>query len=158
MLALLFFLSVLDGTLLLSSKPNTLVGNVARRLTGGDKYTHIAVVIEDIVYESNWPRSKATAISSYGHKKEIVHYYEPKIPYTKEEIEKMRITSKSEIGKPYRLKNYLWPNSREVDGGWCSPFVGKVLNASGRYRLNKNQTYEPQNLIDSIIVDYNRIK
>lgn len=143
-----------DGTLVLSSKPNTLVGNIAKRLTNGDQYTHIGIVVDNKVYESDWPRAKSTYTQYYGKHKTINDYYIPTTPYTNSQVVSMRNSVQQRVGQPYQLRNYLRPNSRRTKGTWCSPFVQQTLNDSGRYKLSNQQGYEPQSLIESVIQDY----
>lgn len=141
-----------DGTLVLSSKKG-LVGRIAKRVTGGDQYTHIGIIIDNKLYESDWPRAKVGPIT---HKLRTTNdYYYPNTPYTAIEIDAMRNKAKSLVGRPYNLRNYRIPGSKKTYGTWCSPFVGQVLNASGRYNLSSHDYYEPQNVINNITNDYN---
>jgi hypothetical protein len=158
MCCLCFCVTYPDGTLVLSSKPGTVVGNIASRLTGGDQYTHIAIVIDNQVYESDWPRSKSTPLSHYGKRRGVYHYYRPTTPYTREQVDRMRDSVQSRLGQPYRLRNFLRPGSRQTEGTWCSPFVATALNASGRYQLAPQQSHKPQTLLESVHHDYRRVR
>lgn len=158
MMVLLLLLCFIDGTLVMSSKPNTLVGNVAKRLTGGDQYTHAAIVLDNQVYELDWPRARRTPATTYGRPKAIYHYYSPVVPYAPSQVAAMRSSLNSRLGQRYQLRNYLRPGSRATSGSWCSPFVAETLNASGRYRINASVGREPQSLLQSVQNDYRRIK
>lgn len=142
-----------DGTLVLSNSRG-LVGRIAKRITGGDQYTHVGVVIDGRVYESDWPRAKNTLVSQYSRRTNTNDYYVPSTLYSQNEVAKMKSYATSHMGQPYRLRNYFHPNSRQINGTWCSPFAGNVLNASGRYNLSRSQIHEPQNLIHAVGNDY----
>lgn len=133
-----------DGTIVLSSKKG-LVGRIAKRITGGDQYTHSAIILNGRLYESDWPRAKVGSIWSYK-RGTTNDYYVPVTPYSPSEVQAMLAKARSLIGRPYDLKNYRKPGSRQTYGTWCSPFVGQVLNNSGRHSLSSHDYYEPQNL------------
>jgi len=133
-----------DGTLVFSNK-KSLVGRVARRITGGDQYTHVGIVLDGYVYESDWPKAKRTPVSQYGKRRTTNDYYVPLVPV---DTTAMRAKADSMVGQPYRLRNYFRPGSRQVNGTWCSPFVGQVLNAGG-YSLSASQYHEPQNILNA---------
>ena len=138
-----------DGTIVMSYK-NGLVGRIARRITGGDKFTHVGVVIDGQVIDSDFPRVHSTPVSRYGKRRTVNYYYVPTVPYNSLEVSRMRSHATSRIGEPYRLRNYFFPNSSPTNGTWCSPFAGQVLNASGRYNLSRSQYHEPQNLLNAV--------
>jgi len=141
-----------DGTVILSSKKG-LVGRIARRITGGDQYTHSAIVLNGKVYESDWPRAKIGRIGA--HKRRTTNdYYIPVVPYTPYESAAMIQKANSMVGQPYQLRNYWRPGSRPTEGTWCSPFVGRVLNASGRHNLTFHDYYEPQNVLQAVGSQY----
>lgn len=138
-----------DGTLVFSNSRG-LVGRIAKRITGNDQYTHVGIVLDGRVYESDYPRSKNTLVGQYSKRTNTNDYYVPSVPYSQVEVDRMKSYANSNMGKPYRLRNYFNPNSRPVNGTWCSPFVGNTLNSSGRYNLSNSQMHEPQNLMNSI--------
>ncbi|MFK5173533.1 hypothetical protein ACI3QN_13550, partial [Propionibacterium freudenreichii] len=76
--------------LVMSSKPGTIVGNVAKRLTGGDQYTHAAIVVDNHIYELDWPRARRTPVANYGKPRAIYHYYSPVVPYTPSQVAAMQ--------------------------------------------------------------------
>ena len=145
-----------DGTLIFQSKKG-LIGNIAKRMTKGDRYTHVAIVIDNQVWESDWPRAKRSPISNYGKRRSTNDYYIPINPLSSSSISAMRKKAQSLIGKPYRLRNYLRPNSPRTQGTWCSPFVGQILNAGG-YSLSSQEYHEPQNLLHTIQPNYQFLK
>jgi hypothetical protein len=133
-----------DGTLVMSSKPGTLVGNIAKRMTGGDKYTHIGIVFNNHVYESDWPIAKKTPVHLYGKARTVNDYYYPKQPISN--VAAMMDVAERELGKPYKLRNYLNPRSKPTYGTYCSPYVAKVFTDSGT-PIPKYYGYEPQRLL-----------
>ena len=135
-----------DGTLVFSHKKG-IVGRVARRMTGGDRYTHVAIVFDGYVYESDWPRSKKTPIAQYGKRGSTNDFYVP--TEIKLDVAVMKATAEQSLSQPYRLRNFLRPNSRPTDGTWCSPWVGRVLSAGGR-SLEPSDYRKPQTLLNRV--------
>jgi hypothetical protein len=131
-----------DGTLVFSSKRG-LVGRIAKRITGGDQYTHVGIVFGGRVYESDFPRATSTPVSQYGKRGTTNDYYVPTRPIG--DINAMHATAQSMLGTRYGLRGYIKP-VRKPDM-WCSPYVGKVLNAGGQ-RLTASDYHEPQNLLN----------
>jgi cell wall-associated NlpC family hydrolase len=129
-----------DGTLVFSNKRG-IIGTVAKRITGGDQYTHVGVVLGGRVYESDWPRVTAKPIASYGKRRTTNDYY---VPLQSHNVQAMRLTAESLIGTSYRLRGYFRPTRNP--GLWCSPFVGRVLIAGG-YPITSRDYHEPQNLL-----------
>ena len=151
---LVLLLSLLCSTcysqqIILSTK-NGPIGRIAQRMTG-DYYTHSAIVLNGYVYEQDWPRAKRTPLGEYGKRRTINDVYN--IPLSQEQTRVMQRYAESRMGERYRLKNYLFPRSRKTNGTWCSPFVGQVLN-SGGYRLQPSQMYEPENLRQSLPLNF----
>ena len=142
-----------DGTLVFSSKKG-IVGRVAKRMTGGDQYTHVGVVIDGLVYESDWPRAHAVPVASYGKPRTTNDYYIPKVPYTTSEVAAMRADARRNLGKPYKLRNYLRPGTKKTYGTWCSPYAASVIAASGRFLVSSYDGYEPQNLLRKVSSGY----
>lgn len=143
-----------DGTLILSSKKGV-IGRIAKNMTGGDQYTHVSIIIDEYVYEQDFPRSKKSRLVGYRYKPRSTNdFYVPTRQYTKQEVDRMRNYAESHLGQRYQLKNYLNPRSRKTSGNWCSPWVGRVLNSSGRYNLSTRDHFEPQNLISKIRNEY----
>ena len=146
-----------DGTLVMSNKPGTIVGNIAKRMTGGNEYTHIAIIFDDLVYELDWPRVKNPVhFSKYGKPRTVNDYYIPIIPYTNQQANDMVMYAKSKIGQPYQLRNYLNPNSRKTVGEWCSPYVAAVLK-SGGVNITEWEGREPQRILNKLRHNYKLI-
>lgn len=142
-----------DGTLVLSSKRG-IVGRVAKRITGGDSYTHVAIVIDGYVYEMDYPKPKRSPVGQYGKRRTTNDYYVPLVTYSASEVASMRTAIANSSGQRYGLKAYFRTKPTDPKWTWCSPYVGRTLNATGRYRLSSSQFHEPQNLIGSVAGGY----
>lgn len=70
----------------------------------------------------------------------------------------MKAHAESMLGLPYTLRNYFKPWTKPTKGTWCSPYVARVLNASGRYTLTKTDWWEPQDLFQRLEPDYCHVK
>ncbi|TWT91402.1 C40 family peptidase [Neorhodopirellula pilleata] len=143
--------SVPDGTLVFSNKKG-IVGRVARRITGGDRYTHVGIVFDGYVYESDWPRSKRTPVQSYGKPGSTNDYYAPSTPIDRDRLAAMRSQANATLGTPYRLRGYFRPGVTSA-GTWCSPYVGRILAAGGS-SLSNHDRHEPQNLLRRVGGDH----
>ena len=140
-----------DGTLVFSSKKG-LVGNVAKRITGGDQYTHVGIVFAGQVYESDFPHARRVDVCAYGKRGTTNDYWVPRYVLDRDTIDKMKTKATAMLGTPYRLRAYFRPGARSR-GMWCSPYVGRVLNAGG-YQLSSRDYHEPQNLFQRVVHNY----
>ena len=135
-----------DGTLVYSSKPSSVVGRVAKRMaTRAQGYqathTHVGIVLGGRVYHADYPRVEAKPIGQFK-RGEIASYQLPIRNYTPQQISAMRAYAQSQIGQPYRLRGFL---RRDGSEGWCSTFVGQVLNRGG-HSISKRDRFTPDNL------------
>jgi hypothetical protein len=159
MIRLAFILSLLtspalaqlpDGTLVFSNKPGTVIGNVAQRMATKaqgyhSRYTHVGIVLDGVVYHSDYPR--VTTRSVHARKRfESMTYQLPARQYTPQQIASMKAYARSQLGQPYRLRGFL---RRDGSEGWCSTFVGQVLNQAG-HNMTKQQRFTPDNLLRAI--------
>lgn len=135
--------SLPDGTLVMSNKPGTLVGNIARRLANGDEHTHVGIVFRGRVYHMDFPYATSVPVAKYGKRGEVIDYYVPTSPV--QEAGKMLAAARSMMGQPYSLRGFMRPHRKP--GTWCSPFVGKVLNAGG-YHIPPSVYHKPQTLLN----------
>lgn len=135
-----------DGTLVFSSKPGTVIGNVAKRMAARAqgfpaKATHVGIVLGGRVYHCDFPRvtSFPVGVTKRG---EVARYQLPARQYTAAQVAAMTLYAQSQIGKPYKLRGFL---RRDGSEGWCSTFVGNVLNHGG-HNITKQQRFTPDNL------------
>ena len=145
----ILLLQVPDGTLVLSSKPGTIIGNVANRMATKAqgypaKYTHIGIVLEGKVYHSDYPRVTTRPLNSFK-RHEQAHYSLPGIPYSAQQLATKTKYANSQLGQPYRLRGFIRRNGSE---GWSSTFVGQVLNAGG-HALTLQDRFTPDNVYRS---------
>jgi len=146
-----------DGTLVFSSKPGTVIGNVAQQMaTQAQGYsahhTHVGIILGGRVYHSDYPRVHSYAV---GHSKpgELVSYQLPTRNYTPQQIAAMRSYAQSQLGQPYRLRGFL---RRDGSEGWCSTFVGQVLNRGG-HSISATERFTPDNLRRAIVQECDRV-
>lgn len=150
MLCIPSFAEMPDGTLVFSNKPRSIVGRIAERMATRAqgyraKHTHVGVVIDGRVYHADYPQVASKPIGSTKHG-EIVTYVPPSQSYTTSQVDAMRSYAQSQIGKPYRLRGFI---RRDGSEGWCSTFVGQVLNRGG-HRVTKGQRFTPDNLMRAV--------
>jgi hypothetical protein len=135
-----------DGTVVYSSKPNAVIGRVAKRwATRAQGYqarhTHVGIVLGGRVYHADYPH-----VTSYpvGQDKPgvVVRYELPKRRYSASQIEAMKRYARSQLGKPYRLRGFIRNDGSE---GWCSQFVRRVKEQGG-HRLSYRDGFTPDNL------------
>jgi hypothetical protein len=139
-----------DGTLVFSRKPGTVIGNVAQRMATKaqgyhSRYTHVGIVLDGVVYHSDYPRVATRAV--HDRKRfESMTYQLPARQYTPQQIASMKAYARSQLGQPYRLRGFL---RRDGSEGWCSTFVGQVLNRGG-HSIDKRQRFTPDNLMRAV--------
>ena len=109
----------------------------------GSHMCHIAIVLhqngKEYVYESTLRGVQKTPLNIFltkvihrqkWNKRLKVYYVKPKIPYTKNELIKMKTYANSQLGRLYSLRGW-WVN-REVIGMHCSQYVGNIIGQTGR--------------------------
>jgi hypothetical protein len=139
-----------DGTLVFSSKPGTVIGNVAKRMAARAQgysahYTHVGIVLGGRVYHADFPRVTHYRIGD--HKRgELVSYQLPARQYTPSQVASMKHYAQSQIGRPYRLRGFI---RRDGSEGWCSTFVGQVLNRGG-HEIDFRGRFTPDNLMRAV--------
>lgn len=139
-----------DGTLVFSSKPGAIIGNVAKRMAGraqrfGARYTHVGIVLSGRVYHSDYPVVAVKPIGTFK-RGEVAVYQLPTRPYTPSQVAAMKAYAQSQLGQRYRLHGFI---RRDGSEGWCSTFVGQVLNRGG-HAITKQQRFTPDNLLRSV--------
>jgi hypothetical protein len=131
------------------------------RNSTGSNYTHVAIAIDNNIYEATPPVVRKLPVDEYFKRlayigkqpfwqKRDFSYFTmlPKEPFTEKQVNAMRVYAESQIGRTYMLRGY-WQN-REVRGIMCSQYVGNILERSG---LIKSSNYK-----ESPISLYNKIK
>jgi hypothetical protein len=135
-----------DGTMVYQSKPNTIIGDVAKRWASrAQGYqaidTHVGVVIDGWVYHADYPRVARYRVGQ--EKRGVVSRYElPDRQYTPGQVDAMRRYAQSQIGQPYRLRGFIRNDGTE---GWCSQFARRVKEQAG-HRLSYRDGFTPDNL------------
>ena len=137
-----------DGTLVFSNKPGTLVGNIALRSASKAqgyqaKWTHVGFILDGKIYHSDFPVTTTRTSFKRGEKGIFIL---PSRKYTDQEIYNMKKYANSQLGKRYSLRGFRLRNGEE---GWCSTFVGQVLNQAG-HNITKQQRFTPDNLIEVV--------
>jgi hypothetical protein len=116
------------------------------RATGSD-LTHVAIVLYEndgpYVYEATYPRVRRLPYAEYiAHLEELKArprwaklgfkwtIMTPVESYTAQDLLDMKQYARSQLGRPYQLRGY-W-KGREVNGIFCSQYVGNCIEKSGR--------------------------
>lgn len=134
-----------NGTLVFSNL-RTAFGRWLNRV-GPMSHSHVGIVIDGQVYEADWPRVKCGPPESHYKRHATYEFYTPTQPYSVHEVAGMRNHARSQLGRPYGVARWLVPGTRFGRGGiYCSEYVRDVLNASGRWRLNGGDGYNPGRL------------
>jgi len=77
-----------------------------------------------------------------------VSVLEPKSPYAKTQIERMRAHAVSQIGRRYSIQGYV--RGKESDGIHCAHFAAATLEASGRFQFDEEYAISPGELVASV--------
>jgi hypothetical protein len=132
-----------------------LVANAGRLVqwSTGSPLSHSAIILrhdgELYVYEATVPVVRRTRLAEYVYVFQYVNPYlrenrrpcvemgiaTPNVPYTEEQLQRMRGCAEGQLGTKYRLMAYYPRSRRGRDGIHCTQFVAGVLLASGRYRV-----------------------
>jgi len=143
-----------NGTLLFVENGQNLVECYTK-----SSYSHVAIVLDDCVYEAELPEVKKytvqewfTNIGKYNDGKgspALVEIQAPDKPYTKEELGKMKVFLESQVGRRYSIRGYL----RKIPGTGihCSEMCATALESSGRCNFSvQNCEISPGDLHDWI--------
>ena len=142
--------SLPNGTLVLGNKHSLLGRMLSRRMS----YSHVGIVIDGKVCESDWPHVQCTPISRWQKSRTSYDWYVPNRPLSHGEEARLRGFVNRTLGQPYRLKNYLFPGSRRTRSGWCSTWAARALNSTGRYNIRRRQAWNPGLLHAQVGGDY----
>jgi len=130
-----------DGTVVIWENGTYL--NVVQRQTGSNK-THAAIVFNEgnrsYVYESSKPDVHRIEWEKYSKylwetKKQIprlkIHYLVPRVPYSDEEIARMKAYADAQLGRPFGMRSYV--TGKPSNTIHCCEYVGNILGLSSRY-------------------------
>lgn len=148
-----------DGTLLFVENSHNLVESYTK-----SSFSHVAIVIDDCVYEANPPQVKKQTLQEWcldvGKLNEgsgspaLVSVFVPNNPYSKEQVCDMKTFLEKQVGRRYSIKGYL--TNTTSDGIHCSEMCSLALEASGKYEFSRqNCTYSPGDLHN--FLPYHRI-
>ena len=152
-LAMLTFSAPQDGSIVFVS--NTRLGKPVIKVTQSE-LTHSAIVLykkdQPYVYEANLPKVKRSTLEKFCKKRSKrpiqFCFARPKIPFTQDELQRMKLFANNQLGRRYSLKGYT--KFYEGKGIHCSQFVTKILIKSDRAYSNNPGRVSPKNLWLSI--------
>lgn len=133
-----------NGTLLFVENGQNLVESYTH-----STFSHVAIVIDDQVYEAAPPKIKRIPLKDWftniGKHNEgrgspaLVEIWKPDRPYSKTELEKMKEYLDGQVDRRYSIRGYL----RKVpgDGIHCAEMCSEALEVTGRHSFEK-QNFE----------------
>jgi hypothetical protein len=132
-------LDVEDGSLLFVENGHNLV-----ECYTNSNFSHVAIVIDGLVYEAEMPEIKTYSIQGWLTKigranegsasPEIVSLVAPDTPYTAEELDRMRTYLQQQVGRRYSIRGYL--RGVEGDGIHCSEMCAAAIEVAGRHNFS----------------------
>jgi hypothetical protein len=150
-----------DGTLIFLENANSVV-----EYSTGGKIGHVALVFNDDdgcnVYEATPGQVRRVALSDYHAELARINrrrdadeqvrawVYRPTPPYTESELQAMRAALEAQVGRRYSVRNYV--RRKPGDGIHCAELTSLVLNASGRFQLERGAKIHPAALYAQIEV------
>lgn len=149
-----------NGTMLFVENGHNLVECYTR-----SNVSHVAIVIDDQVYEAEPPvvhkesvEDWLTKIAKYNERRgtpAIVEVLKPSKPYTKSEIDKMRQFLDQQVGRRYSVRGYV----RKIpgDGIHCAEMSAQALAATGRINVDQAYRLSPGNLREIVEDNHNSI-
>lgn len=146
-----------DGSLLVMENSNKPVAQVT-----GSNITHVAMVFRhgdsEWVYEATPAQARRLTLAEYRielgelnrdrRPPTRVSVLEPKVPYSKLQIERMQSHAASQLGRRYSIKGYV--RDKEVDGIHCAQLAASTLAASGRFEIDQAYAITPAELVASV--------
>jgi hypothetical protein len=148
MFALIFLLSSIpDGSIIFVENGSDIVKNITNSYL-----THVAIVFNEYVYESNHPKVKKTPVEKYLKINKNIIILSSKVPYSNKEVKNMQRFAESQIGKKYSVKAYI--RGIPAEGMHCSEYISEILIKSGRYQSSVPSRVTPGSLWKSIKNDY----
>jgi hypothetical protein len=150
-----------DGTLIFLENCNSVV-----EYSTGGQIGHVALVFNDDdgcnVYEATPGEVRRVSLADYhaelarinrrrdeGDQVRVLAY-QPTPAYTDVELAAMRAALNAQVGRRYSVRNYI--RRKPGDGIHCAELTALVLNASGRFRLERGAKIHPAALYAQIEV------
>jgi len=152
--------SLPDGTLLFLENCNSVV-----EYTTHGEIAHVALIFHDDsdawVYEAT--PGKVRRVTLHDYYTELARLNQrrdddnqirvialrPQVPYSAEEVAKMRSCLDGQLGRRYSVKNYV--RGKPYDGIHCAELASTTLNHSGRYAFDACHKIHPQALYDALL-------
>jgi hypothetical protein len=143
-----------NGTLLFIENGQNLVESCTH-----SSFSHVAIVIDDYVYEADLPQIKKQTVlewlTNVGKHNEgkgspaLLVVLAPNKPYLELEVSKMREFLEGQVGRRYSVRGYF--KKVPGDGIHCAEMCACALESSGKFKfLNAHCTLSPQNLYDCV--------
>jgi hypothetical protein len=77
---------------------------------------------------------------------------QPRVPYTEDEIARMKAHLDTQLGRRYSVKNYV--RGKPYDGIHCAELASTTMNQSGRYTFTNCHTINPQALYTAALTSH----
>jgi hypothetical protein len=138
--------------------------NVVERFTDSS-YSHVAIVIDGVVYEANPPNVRTFPVSEWftniGKANEgvgspaIVEIVSPNRPYTQDELTAMKTYLDEQVGRRYSVRGYL--RKTPGDGIHCAEMCATALEKAGVVDFSTtNCTLSPGTLREAVTAIHHR--
>jgi hypothetical protein len=142
-------------------KGGILVGPIYRAT--GSLLTHVAIIMDGIVYEATPPRVHKLRLLDYDkHLDKLAasrfiqrrgfswFILQPRLDYTASDLAAMHVYAESQMGRPYRLRGW-W--SDDTSGIFCSQYIGNMIEKTGLIRSLDNRE-SPVSLYNKLLPFY----
>lgn len=152
-------LEVGEGTLVVLENSNLAVETYTRSET-----THVGMLLDCngklFVYEAAPKAVRKISLDDYFqelsrfnlHKWESqrlrLMLYQPKQPYTPQELTAIRAFLEEQVGRRYSIKGYV--RKKPSDGIHCADLVSTALVKTGRYRFDQTYAVSPAALVEQV--------
>ncbi len=149
-----------DGTLIFLENCNSVV-----EYSTQGKIGHVALAFQDggqtWIYEATPAKVRRVTAADYyaelarlnarrdADEKIRVWLLRPEVPYSIEEVVRMREFLDAQVGRRYSVENYV--KGRPGDGIHCAELASATLSRSGRYRLEECHRINPQALYTAVL-------
>lgn len=124
----------------------------------GSKITHVAIVLDDYVYEATPPVAHKVKLNDYiiyleqlkkkPFWKKRSFYYFVLVPNKELDYGYAKVYADNQLGRPYRITSFL--HDKESRGIMCSQYVGNIIERTGLIKSSNNK--------ESPVSLYNKIR